>query len=184
MVGKWHLGFCSWDYTPTRRGFDSFFGSYLGVLDHFSHVRDKYDGYDFHRDEEMAYNASGFYSTELYADEAERIIKERHTEPFFLYLPFQALHAPMQVPQIYLDTVNKTGLSAERYLLLGMLSAMDEAIGKVVQALKDTEKYNNTIILFTTDNGGSVGHGASNKPLRGTKVTRAMHSPAKLLKQH
>ena len=73
--------------------------------------RDKYEGYDFHRDEEMQYNASGKYSTHLYAEEAVRLIRERelkdHTDrkPFFLYLPFQALHAPMQV--------TKTNLSSE-----------------------------------------------------------------------
>ena len=67
--------------------------------------RDKYEGYDFHRDEEMQYNASGKYSTHLYGEEAVRLIREREQQedtdrkPFFLYLPFQALHAPMQVNQ-------------------------------------------------------------------------------------
>ena len=69
--------------------------------------RDKYEGYDFHRDEEMQYNASGKYSTHLYAEEAVRLIRERELKdetdrkPFFLYLPFQALHAPMQVTKTY-----------------------------------------------------------------------------------
>ena len=101
-----------------RRGFDTFYGSYLGVLDHFTHVRDKYEGYDFHKDEKVLFNASGRwkhfnftpkkyfpfrYSTHLYGDESVRIIEERGKvdsetkKPFFLYLPFQALHAPMQV---------------------------------------------------------------------------------------
>ena len=98
MVGKWHLGFCAWEYTPTRRGFDTFYGSYLGVLDHFTHVRDKYQGYDFHRDEEMQFNATGRYSTHLYGEEAVRLIRAKKADkPLFLYLPFQALHAPMQV---------------------------------------------------------------------------------------
>ena len=75
----------------------------------FQH-RDKYEGYDFHRDEEMQYNASGKYSTHLYAEEAVRLIRERELmddtdrKPFFLYLPFQALHAPMQVTKTYLSS--------------------------------------------------------------------------------
>ena len=90
----------------------------MGVLDHFTHVRDKYEGYDFHQDEKVLFNASGRfeantsclyssfsktrYSTHLYGEEAVRIIEEREVKeetkkPFFLYLPFQALHAPMQV---------------------------------------------------------------------------------------
>ena len=88
------------------------------MLDHFTHVRDKYEGYDFHKDEKVLFNASGRwkhfnftpkkyfpfrYSTHLYGDESVRIIEEREKidsetkKPFFLYLPFQALHAPMQV---------------------------------------------------------------------------------------
>ena len=55
-------------------------------------------------------------------------------------------------------------------LVLGMLSAMDEAVGKVVDALKKSGDYDNTLLVFTTDNGGSVSHAASNLPLRGTKV--------------
>ena len=75
MIGKWHLGYCSWDYTPTRRGFDTFYGTYLGVLDHWTHTRDKYDGYDFRRDEDVVYNASGVYSTHLYTEEAVSLIQ-------------------------------------------------------------------------------------------------------------
>ena len=115
----------------------------------FQH-RDKYEGYDFHRDEEMQYNASGKYSTHLYAEEAVRLIRERELmddtdrKPFFLYLPFQALHAPMQVtktyfsaepaiqvPSKYLTMVKRDGVSQARLLVLAMLAALDEAVGQV-----------------------------------------------------
>jgi len=176
MVGKWHLGFCAWEYTPNRRGFDTFYGSYLGVLDHFTHVRDKYEGYDFHQNEKVLFNASGRYSTHLYGEEAVRIIEKREVgeetkKPFFLYLPFQALHAPMQVPTEYVTRFKDLKVSQERMLVLGMIAAMDEAVGKVVDALKRSGDFNNTFIIFTTDNGGSVSHASSNLPLRGTKGT-------------
>ena len=74
MIGKWHLGYCAWEYTPTRRGFQSFYGTYLGVLDHYTHVRAKYGGYDFHRDEEVLFSAAGRYSTQLYTEEALRVL--------------------------------------------------------------------------------------------------------------
>ena len=175
MIGKWHLGFCAWEYTPTRRGFDSFYGTYLGVLDHFTHVRDKYDGYDFHRNEELLFSAKGKYSTELYTNEAVNLISSRKNSsdqnPFFLYLPYQALHAPMQVPKQYANFLPKTMKNPSRKVYLAMLAAVDESIGKIVDALKASNDYDNTIIIFTTDNGGSVSHSASNFPLRGTKGT-------------
>ena len=130
------------------------------------------------------------YSTHLYAEESVRIIEEhgrkeeKERSPFFLYLPFQALHAPMQVtppswylpdllqvPGEYLKLVQRPGVSEERLLVLAMLAAMDEAIGQVVDALKASGEYDNTAIVFTTDNGGSVSHRGSNLPLRGTKGT-------------
>ena len=130
------------------------------------------------------------YSTHLYGDEAVRIIEEREEmedkKPFFLYLPFQALHAPMQVspsplsiytqcaphqvPTEYVRTLKDQKTSEERILVLGMLAAMDKAVGKVVDALKRSGDFDNTLLVFTTDNGGSVSHAASNLPLRGTKV--------------
>ena len=119
-----------------------------------------------------------------------RIIEEREEmedrKPFFLYLPFQALHAPMQVnpspiftkiqcascqvPTEYVKSLKGKKMSEERMLVLGILAAMDEAVGKVVDALKRSGDFDNTLLVFTTDNGGSVSHAASNLPLRGTKV--------------
>ena len=168
MIGKWHLGYCAWEYTPTRRGFDTFYGTYLGVLDHWTHTRDKYDGYDFRRDEEMVYSASGVYSTDLYTQEALSLIESKQTssDPFFLYLPYQALHAPLQVPRQYVDLVSDSVTDPERRVYLAMLAAIDDSIGQVVDSLKANDLYNNTIIVFTTDNGGSLSHAGSNYPLR------------------
>ena len=105
IIGKWHLGYCAWEYTPTRRGFDTFYGTYVGTLDHWTHTKyiKKYknNGYDFRKNEEVLFSASGVYSTDLYTQETVRLLRERQnsSKPFFLYLPYQALHAPLQVKQ-------------------------------------------------------------------------------------
>ena len=142
MIGKWHLGYCAWEYTPTRRGFDSFYGTYLGVLDHWTHTRDKYHGYDFRRNEELLFNASGQYSTDLYTKETLSLIQEKRnsTKPFFLYLPYQALHAPLQVPEKHLQKVDSNVKDPQRRSYLGMLSAVDDSIGLIVNELKTQGK--------------------------------------------
>ena len=75
-----------------------------------------------------------------------------------------------QVPTEYVRSLKDKKVSQERMLVLGMLAAMDEAVGKVVDALKRSGDFDNTLLVFTTDNGGSVSHAASNLPLRGTKA--------------
>ena len=74
------------------------------------------------------------------------------------------------MPTEYVTRFKDLKVSQERMLVLGMIAAMDEAVGKVVDALKRSGDFDNTFIIFTTDNGGSVSHASSNLPLRGTKV--------------
>ena len=97
MIGKWHLGYCAWEYTPTRRGFDTFLGTYLGVLDHWTHTREKYDGYDFRRNEEVLFSASGLYSTDLYTREAVDLLRSREAseEPFFIISTYEQRKGPI-----------------------------------------------------------------------------------------
>ncbi|XP_068240183.1 arylsulfatase B-like isoform X2 [Palaemon carinicauda] len=174
-IGKWHLGFCSWEYTPLRRGFDTFYGFYTGSADHYSHKRPtitkgkRTEYLDLRNNTKVDNGKGGVYSTYVYASAAEEIIRSRKPEdPMFMYLAFQSVHSPLQVPLQY-----KTQYSHikyfERRVYLGMVTAMDEAIGKVVKALKETGHYENSVIIFTTDNGGSVRKGGSNWPLRGGK---------------
>ena len=81
LVGKWHLGYCAWDYTPTRRGFDTFLGFYLGSQNHFTHDRDYKTApedppafYDFREGEEVARQYRGQHSTRIFSERAEQII--------------------------------------------------------------------------------------------------------------
>jgi arylsulfatase A-like enzyme len=167
IVGKWHLGHVQHEYLPTRRGFDHQYGHYNGALDYFTHVRD--GGFDWHRDDRE--NRDEGYSTHLLAREAVRLV-ERHdvSRPLFLYIPFNAVHAPHQVPEKYKAPYGQ--LKEPRRTYAGMLAALDEAVGQVVEAIERKGIRHDTLFLFSSDNGGPApGQVTSNGPLRGAKAT-------------
>lgn len=167
ICGKWHLGHFRRDYLPTRRGFDHQYGHYNGALDYFTHQRD--GGHDWHRDDQASYDKG--YSTFLLADEAVRLIRRHDTaKPLFLYVPFNAVHSPHQVPPKYVQPY--AHLKEPRRTYAGMVTAMDEAIGRVLAALDEKQMRRNTLILFSSDNGGPApGRVTSNGPYRGGKGT-------------
>ncbi|KAL8592585.1 hypothetical protein ACOMHN_026515 [Nucella lapillus] len=171
MVGKWHLGFCNWKYTPTYRGFDSFYGFYSAAEDYYDHtVRGKY--YDFRNNDQVDKSVIGQYSTQLFGDRAVRIINQHNpSQPLFLYLSFQAVHGPLQVPQHYTNGLCSQIRDKDRRTKCGMIAAMDEAVNNVTQVLKHRGLLDNTFIVFTSDNGGPVKVASSNWPLRGSKIT-------------
>lgn len=189
-IGKWHLGFCDWRYTPTRRGFDSFYGFYNAAEDYYNHTTK--DGYDFRDNERVDFSAKDSYSTHLFADRAVKIIREHDaSRPLFVYLAFQAVHGPEQVPKSYVERYCSHIPEPNRQLKCGMIAALDEAVKNVTLALQQSGLADSTLLLFTTDNGGPVNEFSSNWPLRGgkTKVweggTRGvafLHAP-KLLKK-
>ncbi|ROT66187.1 hypothetical protein C7M84_015805 [Penaeus vannamei] len=160
-----HLGFCDWAYTPLERGFDTFYGYYGGSEFHFNHTVT--NGYDFRDQREPDFTANGTYATHLFGDRAVRIIEEHQgsDQPFFLYLALQNVHKPLEVPDEYLAHYPED-LDEDRRLLLGMVTALDEAVGRLCR-LKDTGRYDNTVIVFSSDNGGVGMDGESNRPLRG-----------------
>eukprot|EP00729_Bicosta_minor_P006271 gene6271-24392_t len=235
-VGKWHLGYTTWEHTPTFRGFESFYGYYNCAEDYFTHSQPPHNstwGLDFHDDKQpncgkgcsrpaweanlppaklaecMAESASAscvkpnqhpwqsgcwtcddvdHYSTHLISNRVISVISNhvaRHgsAAPFFLYLPFQDTHAPAEVPRAYRDAVNDDAATGGipnvvRRELAGKLATVDEAFANITAALRDANMLDNTIIFYTTDNGGPIanylgesfdGIGASNYPLRGGK---------------
>jgi arylsulfatase A-like enzyme len=149
IVGKWHLGHFAPEYLPTKRGFAHQYGHYNGALDYFTHMRD--GGFDWHKDDTVCRDAG--YSTHLLADAAAKFVTDTAgKKPFFLYVPFNAVHAPHQVPEEYLKPYGH--LKGERKKYAGMLAAMDEAVGKIVAAVEAAGVRGNTLFLFSSDNGG------------------------------
>ncbi|XP_046368891.2 arylsulfatase B-like [Haliotis rufescens] len=174
MVGKWHLGFCNWKYTPTERGFDSYLGYYNGDEDYFTHVRQLSSeevGLDFRVNKTVKRDANGTYSANVFADRAVEIIENHdNSKPLYLYLPFQSVHVPLEVPPKY-ENMYKNIETIKRRVYCGMVSALDEAVGNITKALEDKGLMDNLLLVFTTDNGGPTYVAANNLPLRGAKTT-------------
>src|SRR5688500_4850252 len=165
ITGKWHLGHFQPEYLPTRRGFEHQYGHYNGQIEYFEHTRE--GGFDWHRND--AVNRDEGYSTHLIAAEAVKRIAARDAKkPLFLYVPFNAVHGPHQVPEKYKALYG--ALKEPRRTYAGMMAAMDEAIGQILDALDANKMRENTLVLFTSDNGGaSPGEVTDNGPLRGGK---------------
>lgn len=167
IVGKWHLGHAKPDYLPTHRGFGHQYGHYNGAIDYNTHVRD--GGFDWHRDDRASRDEG--YSTFLLAKEAAKFVADAAgKKPFFLYLPFNAVHAPHQVPKKY--TAMYPDLKGNRKTYAGMVTAMDEAIGDVIAAVDKAGVRDNTLIFFSSDNGGPApGRVTDNGKFRAGKGT-------------
>ncbi|BFZ20541.1 hypothetical protein BsWGS_23580 [Bradybaena similaris] len=174
-VGKWHLGFYKRKFLPTRRGFDRFYGFYTGAGDYFRHNRclKAGCGVDLHDDTRdtfvNVYNESGTYSTHLYTQKAMDLVQAHDvSKPFFLYLAYQAVHGPLQVPRSYREQYLHVHDPVRR-TFAAMTSALDEGIGRLVQVLRDKGVWNNTVLVLSTDNGADPSNGGSNWPYRGRK---------------
>lgn len=166
ICGKWHLGEVSPEYLPTARGFDHQYGHFLGAIDYFTHQRD--GGHDWHRDDQPNYDEG--YSTHLIANEAVRVIENHDvSHPLFLYVPFNAPHTPLQVPDEYTHDYEEIENQARRKFA-GMVACLDESIGKIFDAATAHLSVDNTMIFFCSDNGGIPRLG-SNGPLKGKKGT-------------
>ncbi|XP_017884012.1 arylsulfatase B [Ceratina calcarata] len=182
IVGKWHLGFYTKEYTPTYRGFETHTGFWSGHQDYYDHtaVESPYWGLDMRRGLDPAWDLHGQYSTDIFTREAVKLIDGHNTSrPMFLYLAHAAVHSgneynPLPAPDQ--DVAKFTSIfNYNRRRFAGMLSKLDESVGQVVEALRKKNMLKNSIIVFSTDNGGPPAgfnlNAASNWPLRGTKNT-------------
>ncbi len=166
-VGKWHLGHANKAHLPTSRGFDYFYGHLNGAIDYSTHDRD--GGIDWQRDG-VSVREKG-YSTDLLAAGADRWIAERDRQrPFFLYIPWNAPHSPLQAPEGLLAGYAHV-TDPKRRTYLAMVESMDRGIGRVLMRLEKDGLAENTIVLFLSDNGGPRNAGADNGPLRMGKST-------------
>ena len=166
MVGKWHLGYREGS-RPTERGFAEFFG-FLGGAHAYRIAQANTPNNPILRGTEPA--PSGAYLTEAFAREAVEFVARHAKEPFFLYLPFNAVHAPLQAPAKYTQRFEKIA-DEKRRTFAAMLSALDDAVGNVVAKLDELKLRDDTVIVFFSDNGGPTPSTTSgNGSLRGTKA--------------
>lgn len=148
-LGKWHLGMHTKDYLPTRRGFDFQYGNYCGAIDSFTKMREK--GYDWHRNDEVCRDEG--YTTEQLTTEAVKWIETTDPKkPLFLYVPFNAVHSPLQAPEKYYEAFSE--MKGQRRNYAAMLTAVDQSIGKIRETLDRVRGSENNVYFFSTDNGG------------------------------
>ncbi|XP_058456524.1 arylsulfatase B-like isoform X2 [Malaya genurostris] len=182
IVGKWHLGHYKRKYTPLQRGFDSHVGFWTGHHHMFDHSAMETEtwGLDMRRGYDVAYDLHGKYTTHVIRDEAvARIGNHSLSSPLFLYLAHAAVHSanPYDLLPAPDSTVNRMNHieNYPRRKFAAMLTELDESVGAVVQALSSRGMLNNTIIVFSSDNGGPAegfnNNAASNWPLKGVKNT-------------
>ena len=171
MVGKWHLGFAS-PNIPNDRGFD-FFHGFLGDMmdDYWTHLR---GGENWMRRNKEVIDPPKEHATELFSRWAIDYIREQAADgskPFFLYLAYNAPHFPIQPPKDWLEKVKKREprLDKKRATNVAFVEHTDHEIGKVIAAVKEAGIEKDTLIIFSSDNGGSLPHGALNGELRGGK---------------
>jgi arylsulfatase A-like enzyme len=175
-IGKWHLGLDE-DYPELKwhamsRGFDECY-KFMGRGGHsYFDLRSDSDGKftgAIYRNKERI-NDEGYLTNRL-TEEAVDFIDRNKQNPFFLYLAYNAVHAPPEAPEkdIQMYQEKFPGLSKDRAILMAMLKHLDDGVGDVVGKLKQENLFNNTILFFLTDNGGSKAMGANNAPLRGFK---------------
>lgn len=185
-IGKWHLGYDP-SLTPTSRGFDEF----VGVLGGSSLYADQKDPdvaaarlpwsgidnylWDTRKAQIQKDGKTGplpKYMTYALGDEAAAFVKRNRDQPFFLYLAFTAPHNPLQAPKAIYDRLGHIKDERTR-VYYAMIQAMDEAVGQVLGAVDEAGLTQDTIVVFTSDNGGAFYHEIpqENLPYRGWKTT-------------
>ncbi|TDD66420.1 twin-arginine translocation pathway signal protein [Actinomadura rubrisoli] len=162
MFGKWHCGYLPW-YSPLKSGWDTFFGNLSGAVDYYSKIttegRDLYEG-------ETPVESLGYY-TDTLADRAAAFVRERHDRPWLLNLNFTAPHWPWEGPgdrAVSREITSRVqagdgqalwhqdGGSLATYRR--MVEALDAGVGRVLRALRETGQERDTLVLFSSDNGG------------------------------
>lgn len=175
IMGKWHLG-AGAPFRPNRRGFDHFFGFLGGGHDYFAVDANRPTGEGYQHPLQRNAQPASFegYLTDALSNEAVTFIDQYHEQPFLLYLAYNTPHTPMQAPDAYVERYEHIE-NKKRRTYAAMVSAMDDGVGRVRDALDRHGLRERTLIMFLSDNGGPVRqgspNGASNGPLREGKGT-------------
>ena len=164
VFGKWHLGYAP-PYRPLERGFDTFYG-FLGHGGHdYFDLAISDDIRSIHRNR-SAIEDTG-YLTRNITKEAIAFIEENRGKPLFAYVPYNAVHNPLQAPQDYVGRYSSP--DPQRNTYLAMLAIMDEGVGAILDTLDRLDLSDNTLVIFLSDNGGARGTTANNGALRNFK---------------
>lgn len=168
LVGKWHCGEWLPEHLPMAQGFMHQYGHYAWGINYYTksivhNAPARFAVYDWHRNQKPLQEDG--YSTDLFAAEAERVIKSQKKDtPFFLYVPFNAVHGPLDIPP---------GFSGDKSDPLAirdaMLKSLDQGVGRILKAIDDSGFADNTLVIFTNDNGAVLE--SMSRPYRGTKNT-------------
>ena len=163
-IGKWHLGEEP-KFRPTKRGFDEFYGTLQNTS--FYNARRFVDSRVSEEVTERV--ADDFYTTDVYGKRAVDWLERVKDQPWFLYLPFNAQHAPLQAPPEYLAKFPHIA-DEKRRTFAAMMACMDDAVGRVMAKVRALGQEENTLVVFFSDNGGPTSVTTSNNaPLRGFK---------------
>ena len=170
LIGKWHQGNAA-RFHPLHRGFDEFFGFRGGARSYFSFDKATKK---FRLEDRLERGMGDFaetdkYLTDAFADETISFIERNKDSPFFVILSFNAVHAPMEAEEK--DVKEFPALTGKRQKLAAMTLSMDRACGRVINKLNELKLDENTIVVFTNDNGGPTDSNSSdNSPLSGSKA--------------
>ena len=177
---------------PNAHGFDRFFGFHAGCIDYYSHrfywgEPRTVNYHDLWRDRTEVFE-DGQYTTEMFTREAVQFIHDHRAGPFYCHMTYNAVHYPMHAPRKYVERFS--GLAPERQMYAAMLSALDDGVGQVVRTLRELRLFENTLLIFTGDNGatrearaglgGKPATAGNNQPFRGNKFSvfdGGMHVP-------
>jgi len=170
IIGKWHLGLES-PNLPNDRGFDFFHGFLGDMMDSYTtHLR---HGKNYMRRNAEVIEPKG-HATDVFTDWATEYLREQaktKNQPFFLYLAYNAPHFPIEPPAAWMEKVKQRSpqLDGKRAKSVALVEHLDAGIGRVLAALKENGLEENTVVVFTADNGGSLPHAQNNDPWRGGK---------------
>jgi arylsulfatase A-like enzyme len=169
MIGKWHLGLEPENH-PNRRGFMHFHGFLEDMMDnYYTHLR---EGKNWMRLNQQIVDPQG-HATDVFTDWAIDYLRaqKKNPKPFFLYLAYNAPHFPVQPPQEWLEKVKKRSpiLSEKRAKLTALIEHLDDCVGKVLEVLRKNGQAENTLIVFSSDNGGLLSDEADNNIWKGGK---------------
>ena len=180
-LGKWHLGYGP-QFHPNKRGFDDFYGFLGGGHEYFpAQYMPKYEvqvkngnkkpfAYITPLDNNGKPAVETEYVTDALSREAIKNIKKAADlkKPFFMYLAYNAPHSPMEAKEEDLKIFENIA-DPKRRTYAAMVYAVDRGVGEIVKKLKETKQFDNTLIVFLSDNGGDLKYGATNYPLKGAK---------------